>query len=54
MAAKTSQPGAMRETSHNLQRYNEGISMPLFDFECEDCGKHFEELLLHYGEDLIC
>ena len=44
----------MRETSHNLQRYNEGIPMPLFDFECEDCGKHFEELRFDDDNDLPC
>ena len=28
--------------------------MPLFDFECEDCGKHFEELLFDDDNDLPC
>ena len=26
--------------------------MPLFDFVCEDCGKHFEELLFEDDEVL--
>ncbi len=26
--------------------------MPLFDFVCEDCGKHFEELLFEDDEAL--
>ena len=26
--------------------------MPMFDFECEDCGKHFEELLFEDDEAL--
>ncbi len=25
--------------------------MPLFDFECEECGKHFDELLFEEDED---
>jgi putative FmdB family regulatory protein len=28
--------------------------MPLFEFQCDDCGRWFEELMSGQGEEIAC